>query len=52
MRGGEGVEGDDGSEEKENDRGLTGVGGRVPCGAGGFLLGGLQMPDGPWLKCG
>lgn len=52
MRGGEGVDGSDGSEEKENDGWLPGVGGRVPCGGGGFLLGGLQMVGERWLKCG
>lgn len=38
---GGGVGGSDGRVVKEKDRGLLGVGGRVPCGAGGFRLGGL-----------
>lgn len=38
---GGGVGGSDGSVEKENDSGLLGVGGKVPCGGGGLALGGL-----------
>lgn len=41
---GGGVGGSRGKVEKENDGddgGLLGLGGRVPCGAGGLLTGGL-----------
>lgn len=38
---GGGVVGSDGGVEKENDSRLLGVGGNVPFGGGGLLLGGL-----------
>ena len=42
LRGGVGGSGGRLEEEKDgDDGGLLGVGGRVPCGGGGLLLGGL-----------